>query len=137
MRYIRVAVNDKPVDIQVQAKRRLTAWKDPAEPPTSGEVSLCSMGGVHEFDGCGSRTTTVRRRDMLDCIKQAMEAQHRRGPRLHFRPVHGGTGAYILGIHAPGLVAAVSPNAGASDLVYDFEFLKEHFPVNYGAPYRT
>lgn len=136
--YIRVAVNDKPVDIQVPGEAApYGVGRILPEPPTSGEVSLCSMGGVHEFDELRVQNDyEYGERDMLDCINQAMEKLNIDEDRVYASGLSmGGTGAYILGIHAPGLVAAVSPNAGASDLVYDFEFLKEHFPVNYGAPY--
>ena len=136
--YIRVAVNDKPVDIQVPGDAApYGVGRMLAEPPASGEVSLCSMGGVHEFDELRVQNDyEYGERDMLDCINQAMEKLNIDEDRVYASGLSmGGIGSYILGIHSPGLVAAVSPNAGASDLVYDYEFIKEHFPVNPGAPY--
>ena len=138
--YIRVAVNDKPVDIQVPGDASpYGVGRILPEPPVSGEVSVCSMGGVHEFDELRVQNEyEFGERDILDCINQAMEKLNIDEDRIYASGLSmGGTGSYILGIHNPGLMAAVSPNAGASDLLYDYEFLKEHFPVNPGAPYAT
>jgi len=136
--YIRVAVNNKPVDMSVpgDAAPYGTGRMLP-EPPASGEVSLCSLGGVHEFDELRVQNGyEYGERDVIDCINQAMEKLNIDEDRVYASGLSmGGLGSYILGIHAPGLVAAVSPNAGASDLVYDYQFLKEHFPVCPGPPY--
>ncbi len=138
--YIRVAVNDKPVDIQVPGDAApYGTGRMLSEPPARGEVSLCSFGGVHEFDELRVQNDyEYGERDMLDCINQAMEKLNIDEDRVYASGLSmGGIGSYILGIHAPGLVAAVSPNAGASDLVYNYEFMKKHFPVNPGAPYAS
>ncbi len=136
--YIRVFVNDKPVDIQVpgEAAPYGTGRMLP-EPPVSGEVSLCSLGGVHDFEELRVQNDfEYGEADVVDCINQAMEKLNIDEDRVYVSGLSmGAVGSYVLGIHAPGLVAAVSPNAGASDLVYDYQFLKEHFPVNPGPPY--
>lgn len=136
--YIRVAVNDKPVNMQLPGDDSPygNGWMLP-EPPASGEVSICSMGGVHEFDELRIQNDfAYGEKDTLDCINQAMEKLNIDEDRIYVSGLSmGGVGSYILGIHAPGLVAAVSPNAGASDLVYDYEFLREHFPYDPGEPF--
>lgn len=136
--YIRVAVNDKPVNMQVSGDDNpYGTGRMLPDPPAGGEVSLCSMGGVHEFDEFRVQNDfAYGERDALDCINQAMEKLNVDEDRVYVSGLSmGGTGAYIMGIHGPGLIAAVSPNAGASDLVYDYEFLREHFPVDPGEPY--
>ena len=136
--YIRVFVNDKPVDMSVpgDAAPYGTGRLLP-EPPVSGEVSLCSLGGVHEFDELRVQNDfAYGETDVVNCINQAMEKLNIDEDRIYVSGLSmGGIGAYILGVHAPGLVAAVSPNAGASDLVHDYQFLKEHFPPYPGPPY--
>ncbi|MEW6554122.1 MAG: hypothetical protein AB1384_07535 [Actinomycetota bacterium] len=136
--YIRVAVNDKPVNLQVPGDDSPygTGWLVP-EPPVSGEVSVCSLGGVHEFGELRVQNDfAYGQQDTLDCINQAMEKFNIDEDRIYASGLSmGACGAYILGIHAPGLVAAVSPNAGASDFVYDYEFLRDHFPVDPGEPF--
>jgi poly(3-hydroxybutyrate) depolymerase len=136
--YIRVFVNDKPVDMSVpgDAAPYGTGRLLP-EPPVSGEVSLCSLGGVHEFDELRvDNEYEYGETDVIDCINQAMEKLNIDEDRVYVSVLSmGAVGSYVLGIHAPGLVAAVSPNAGASDLVHDYQFLKEHFPTCPGPPY--
>jgi hypothetical protein len=135
---IRVAVNDKPVSMQVAAEESpYGVERMLPEPPASGEVSVCSMGGVHDFDELRVQNDyAYGETDLIDCLNQAMEKLNIDEDRVYVSGLSmGGVGAYIMGIHAPGLVTAVSPNAGASDLVYDYEFLREHFPFDPGEPY--
>jgi hypothetical protein len=135
---IRVAVNDKPVSMQVAAEESpYGVERLLPEPPTGGEVSLCSLGGVHDFDELRVQNDyAYGETDLIDCLSQAMEKLNIDEDRVYVSGLSmGGVGAYIMGIHAPGLVTAVSPNAGASDLVYDYEFLREHFPFDPGEPY--
>jgi len=136
--YLKVNVNDKPVNLQPGDD--CTPYgdgRDTPEPPAAGEVSVCSYGAVHEFDELRVQNEhQYGERDVLDCILQAMEKFNIDEDRVYVSGLSmGGTGAYVLGIHNPGLVTAVSPNAGASDLVYDYIWMREHFPRNYGYPY--
>lgn len=105
--------------------------------PTAGEVSICSYGGVHEFDEFRlTNDLEFGERDILDCINQAMELFPVDENRVYLSGFSmGGVGAYVLGIHNPGLFAAVSPAAGASDLVHDYAYINEHYPYKPGWPY--
>lgn len=136
--YLKVNVNDKPVNLQPGDD--CTPYgdgRDTPEPPIAGEVSICSFGAVHEFDELRVQNEyQYGERDVIDCILQAMEKFNIDEDRIYVSGLSmGGTGAYVLGIHNPGLITAVSPNAGASDLVYDYQWLREHFPRNYGYPF--
>ncbi len=136
--YLKVNVNDKPLNLQPGDD--CTPYgdgRDTPEPPVSGEVSICSYGAAHEFDEFRVQNEyAYGERDVVDCILQAMEKFNIDEDRVYVSGLSmGGTGAYVLGIHNPGLITAVSPNAGASDLVYDYRWMREHFPRNYGYPY--
>ncbi|MGQ9476040.1 MAG: hypothetical protein ACUVSI_08090 [Actinomycetota bacterium] len=136
--YLKVNVNDKPINLQPGDDcSPYGDGRDTPEPPLSGEVSICSYGGVHEFDEVRIQNEhQYGERDVIDCILQSMERFNIDEDRVYVSGLSmGGTGAYVLGIHNPGLVTAVSPNAGASDLVYDYRWMREHFPRNYGYPY--
>jgi hypothetical protein len=106
-------------------------------PPLSGEVSICSLGGVHEIDEFRLiNEFEYGERDILDCIQQAMELFPVDENRVYLSGFSmGGVGAYVLGLHNPGLFAAVAPSDGASDLVYDYDFIQAHYPVKPGFPY--
>lgn len=136
--YLKVNVNDKPVNLQPGDD--FTPYgdgRDISDPPLAGEVSVCSYGAVHEFDELRIQNEyQYGEKDVVDCILQAMEKFNIDEDRIYVSGLSmGGTGAYVLGIHNPGLVTAISPNAGASDLVYNYRWLREHFPRNYGYPY--
>ena len=135
--YVKVFVNDIHVNLQGDDTAPYGLGRDLPDPPLAGEVSLASYGGVHEFDEVRvENELEYGERDVLDCTYQAMEKFNVDDNRIYVSGLSmGGTGAYILGIHNPGLFAAISPNAGASDLVYDYDFIKAHFPVNPGPPY--
>ncbi|MDI6873790.1 hypothetical protein [Candidatus Solincola sp.] len=136
--YLKVNVNDKPINLQPGDDcSPYGDGRDVPEPPISGEVSICSYGAVHEFDELRIQNEhQYGERDVIDCILQAMEKFNIDEDRVYVSGLSmGGTGAYVLGIHNPGLVTAVSPNAGASDLVYNYQWMREHFPRNYGYPY--
>lgn len=107
------------------------------DPPAAGEVSICSYGGVHEFDEFRlTNDLEFGERDLLDCINQAMELFPVDENRVYLSGFSmGGVGAYVAGIHNPGLFAAVSPTAGASDLVHDYAYINKYYPYKPGWPY--
>ena len=131
-------VNDYIVNIQIpKYDTAYGSGRILPDPPLSGEVSICSYGGVHEFDEFRlTNDLEYGERDILDCINQAAEMFSVDENRIYLSGFSmGGIGAYVLGIHNPGLFAAVAPESGASDLVHDYAYMKEHYPYKPGAPY--
>ncbi len=135
--YLRVFVNDRPVNIQGWDNAPYGTGIDVPEAPTAGEASITSFGGVHEFDEFRVGNDWAHgETDVTDCIYQAMEKLNVDPNRVYASGLSmGGTGAYTLAVANPGLFTAVSPNAGSSDMVYNYEFLKENYPVGWGDPY--
>ncbi len=127
-----VIVQPRPVDVSV-----LGEGMDCPGAPVRGEVALASWGGVHEFDELRVQNEyEYGERDVMDCINQAMEKFNIDETRVYASGLSmGGGGTWFLGLHHPGLFAAISPNAGPTDLVYDYQFTKDHYPANPGAPH--
>ncbi len=135
---VQLYINDYIVNIQIpKYDTAYGSGRFLPDPPTEGSVSICSYGGVHEFDEFRlTNDLEYGERDILDCINQAMEMFSVDENRVYLSGFSmGGVGAYVLGIHNPGLFAAVAPEAGASDLVHDYAYLYEHYPYRPGAPY--
>jgi pimeloyl-ACP methyl ester carboxylesterase len=109
----------------------------PGTPLAPGEVSLCSFGGVHEFDDVRIQNEyEYGESDVLDCVLGAME-KYRVDPSKVYVTGHsqGGAGAFSLGLHNPDLCAALRTADGFTDFYYDYGWLKTNYPPNPGAPY--
>jgi pimeloyl-ACP methyl ester carboxylesterase len=137
--YLEVYVNEQIVNLQpgYDATPYGYGWDVPGDPLPPGGVSLCSFGGVHEFDDVRIQNEyPYGERDVLDCILGAME-KYRIDPSRIYVAGHsqGGLGAYILGLHHPDLFAALRPADGMSDLYYDYKWWKTWYPPDPGEPY--
>jgi pimeloyl-ACP methyl ester carboxylesterase len=137
--YLEVYVNEKIVNMQpgYDATPYGYGWDVPGTPLAPGEVSLCSFGGVHEFDDVRIQNEyEYGERDVLDCVLGAME-KYRIDPGRIYVAGHsqGGSGTFSLGLHHPDLCAALRPADGFTDIYYDYNWLKTNYPPNPGAPY--
>ena len=137
--YLEVYVNEKIVNMQpgYDATPYGYGWDVPGTALAPGEVSLCSFGGVHEFDDVRIQNEyEYGERDVLDCMLGMME-KYRIDPRKIYVAGHsqGGLGAFVVGLHRPDLCAALRPADGFSDIYYDYGWLKANYPPNPGSPY--
>jgi hypothetical protein len=137
--YLEVYVNEDIVNMQpgYDATPYNYGRDVPGTPLPPGKVSLCSYGGMHEFDEVRIQNEyKYGERDVLDCLLGAME-KYRIDPERIYGAGHsqGGLGAFILGLHHPDLFAALRPAGGLSDLHYDYEWLMRYYPRNPGPPY--
>lgn len=137
--YLEVYVNERIVNMQpgYDATPYGYGWDVPGTPLEPGEVSLCSFGGVHEFDDVRIQNEyEYGERDVLDCVLGAME-KYRIDPARIYVAGHsqGGLGAFSLGLHHPDLCAALRPADGFTDIYYDYNWFKEYYPPNPGPPY--
>lgn len=137
--YLEVYVNENIVNMQpgYDATPYNYGRDVPGVPLPPCRVSLCSYGGVHEFDEVRVQNEYKHgERDVLDCLMGAME-KWRMDPERIYVAGHsqGGLGAYALGLHHPDLFAAIRPAGGMSDLYYDYRWLLRYYPRNPGSPY--
>ncbi len=137
--YLEVYVNENIVNMQpaYDATPYNYGRDVPGAPLPPGGVSLCSYGGVHEFDEVRVQNEyRYGERDVLDCLMGAME-KWRIDPARIYVAGHsqGGLGAFVLGLHHPDLFAALRPADGLSDLHYDYQWLLRYYPRNPGPPY--
>ena len=109
----------------------------PGEPLEAGEISLCSYGGMQEFDEVRVQNEyEYGERDALDCVYGAMEKYKVDPARVYLMGMSmGGLGSYVLGLHHPDLFTAVRPSSGATDIGDDYAFLRTYYPENPPAPY--
>lgn len=136
--YIEVYVNDQIINMQPDYDSTPYGYgRFAPDLPTSGTVSVASLGGAHEFDEVRVQNEyEYGESDVMDCLGQAAEKYNLDENRIYLAGHSmGGLGAYILGLHNPGVFAAASASDGLSDLIYDYQFLKDYFPRNPGSPY--
>jgi pimeloyl-ACP methyl ester carboxylesterase len=137
--YLEVYVNEKIVNMQpgYDSTPYGYGWDVPGTPLGPGEVSLCSLGGMHDFDDVRIQNEyRYGEQDVVDCVVGLME-KYRIDPARIYVAGHsqGGLGTYVLGLHHPDLCAALRPADGFSDLYYDYGWLKSNYPPNPGSPY--
>jgi pimeloyl-ACP methyl ester carboxylesterase len=137
--YLEVYVNEKIVNMQLGYDSTPYGYgRDvPGTPLPAGKVSLCSFGGTHEFDDVRIQNEyPYGENDVLDCVLGAME-KYRIDPTRIYVAGHsqGGLGTFSFGLHHPDLCAALRPADGFTDIYYDYNWLKNNFPPNPGAPY--
>lgn len=138
--YLEVYVNDSIVnlhDFEYDATPYGYGLDDPGEPLPAGEVSLCSYGGVHEFDDVRIHNEyQYGERDVIDCVLGTME-KYRVDPGRIYLTGHsqGALGVYIAALHHPDLFAASRPADSFTDLYYDYQWLQTYYPRNPGPPY--
>ncbi|MEW6554526.1 MAG: hypothetical protein AB1384_09595 [Actinomycetota bacterium] len=137
--YLEVYINEKLVNMQPNYDSTPYGYGMDAPEPAlpAGEVSLCSYGGVHEFDEVRIQNEyPYGERDILDCVLGAME-KYRIDPTRIYVAGHsqGGLGTFTFGLHHPDLCAALRPADGLTDIYFDYNWFKTWFPPNPGAPY--
>jgi len=137
--YLEVYVNEDIVNMQpgYDATPYGYGREAPGTPLPAGEISLCSYGGVHEFDEVRVQNEyQYGEQDIIDCLLGAME-KYRIDPQKIYAAGHsmGGLGAYSLTLHYPDYFAAARPADGFSDIYYDYTWLDTYYPRNPGPPY--
>lgn len=136
--YIEVYVNDQIINMQPNYDSTPYGYgRFAPDLPVAGEVALASFGGAHEFDEFRVQNEyEYGERDIMDCLYQAAEKYNLDENRIYLAGHSmGGLGAFTLGLHNPGVFAAASASDALSDLIYDYQFLRDHFPRNPGSPY--
>ncbi len=134
--YLEVYVNEQLINMQPAYDSTPYGYgrKVPGTALPAGDVSLCSYGGIHEFDDVRIQNEyEYGEQDVLDCMSSAME-KYRIDPNRVYLAGHsqGGLGAYTTALHNPDLFAATRPADGFTDLAYDYSWLKTHYPANPG-----
>jgi pimeloyl-ACP methyl ester carboxylesterase len=128
-----VNLHENPIDYDVYG-----FGKDvPGDPIPAGTVSLCSYGGVHEFDEVRVQNDyEYGERDAFDCIYGAME-KYKIDPKRIYLMGHsqGGSGSWIMSMHRPDFFAAFRAADGFTDIYYDYTWFVDHYPRNPGPPY--
>jgi hypothetical protein len=138
--YLEIYINDSIVNLhefEYDATPYGYGMDDPGSPLPAGEVSLCSYGGVHEFDEVRIQNEyQYGESDVIDCVLGSME-KYRIDPGRIYLTGHsqGALGVYIAALHNPDLFAASRPADGFSDLYYDYQWLETYYPRDPDPPY--
>lgn len=138
--YLEIYVNEKFVNMQPGYESIPYGYgmDAPGTPLPPGKVSLCSYGGVHEFDDVRIQNEyPYGERDIVDSLLGLME-KYRIDPSRIYVAGHsqGALGSFVLGLHNPDLCAAMRPADGLTDIFYDYNWLKTWFPPDLNiAPY--
>lgn len=136
--YLEVYVNEEIVNMQpgYSSTPYGYGFDAPGVPLPAGLVSLCSYGGVHEFDDVRVQNEyPFGIQDIVDCVHGLME-RYRVDPNRIYVAGHsqGGTGSYILGLRYPDLCAAVRAAAGITDMAHEYRWLCSYYPDRPGIP---
>jgi pimeloyl-ACP methyl ester carboxylesterase len=136
--YLEVYVNEEIVNMRpgYDSTPYGYGYEAPGAPLPAGKVSLCSYGGVHEFDDVLVQNEyPYGLQDVVDCLFGLME-KYRVDPTRIYVAGHsqGGTGSYIMGLRYPDLCAAVRAAAGITDMAREYSWLCDYYPDYPGIP---